>query len=543
MTGAGGPGRGAGLDVLSRHPRVALTDPGAAGRALRVGLAADALADAVPQLSARRGRRSRHGIATTAVVVVLVVQAVVLAPQVVAVTLVAVLTVAYAVTLAHRVELMRRALRSDATIYVTDADARAIPDDHLPVYTVLVPAYREPQVVAAVVASMAGLEYPAARLQVLLLLEEDDTDTIAAAAAACRGTPVEVVLVPAGEPRTKPKACNYGLMLSAGEFITIFDAEDQPEPLQLRRAVVAFRRGDPDVACLQARLSYHNADQNLITRWFTTEYDTWFRWLLPGLVATGAPIPLGGTSNHIRRGVLLDVGGWDPYNVTEDADLGLRLARCGWRVAVLGSTTLEEANSDFVNWVKQRSRWYKGYLQTVLVHMRHPRRLVGELGVRGTLGFLLFVGGTPLLAMINPVFWGLSVLWWLDRPAFITALFPPVIYYLGMACWVLGGLGLVYSGVANARSSGKPELALSALIAPLYWAMMSLAAIKALVQLVFQPSYWEKTTHGLSDTDPANPTVRERPDEPVAPQPSGDPRAAAHPPSRDPQPATESARR
>ncbi|SMD27153.1 Glycosyltransferase, catalytic subunit of cellulose synthase and poly-beta-1,6-N-acetylglucosamine synthase [Kibdelosporangium aridum] len=392
---------------------------------------------------------------------------------------------------------MRRALANDGTINVSDQEARAVPDEELPVYTVLVPAYREPEVIAAVVASVASLDYPADRLEVLLLLEEDDATTIAAARTACAGTPVEIVLVPAGEPRTKPRACNYGLMLSSGEFITIFDVEDRPEVLQLRRAVVAFRRSRADIACLQARLSYHNAEQNLITRWFTTEYDTWFQWLLPGLVATGAPIPLGGTSNHIRREVLWDVGGWDPYNVTEDADLGVRLARYGWSVAILDSTTHEEANSDFVNWIKQRSRWYKGYLQTVLVHIRSPRRLINDLGAKGAAGFLLFVGGTPLLAMLNPVFWGLTALWWLNRPSFMAELFPAPVYYIGMACWVLGGFSLVYFGVANARSSGKPQLAFSGLMVPLYWPMMSLAAIKAFVQLVFQPSYWEKTTHGL----------------------------------------------
>jgi cellulose synthase/poly-beta-1,6-N-acetylglucosamine synthase-like glycosyltransferase len=493
--------RSAGLDVL---PGDTLRTDAAPGVQLRhVELASDALADTLPELSARRGRRSPYRRMLSAVVVAGVGVIAILQPLPTALVFVALMIVAYATTLAHRVWLMGAALRNDPTVYVPDDVARAVLDHELPVYTVLVPAYREPEVVSAVVASMAALEYPADRLEVLLLLEQDDTETIAAAGVACAGTVVQVVLVPPGEPRTKPKACNYGLMMSTGEFVTIYDAEDHPEPLQLRRAVVAFRQSGPDVACLQGRLSYHNADQNLITRWFTTEYDTWFRWLLPGLVGTGAPIPLGGTSNHIRRDLLLSVGGWDPYNVTEDADLGVRLARCGFGVAVLGSTTMEEANSDFVNWVKQRSRWYKGYFQTVLVHTRAPRRLLSELGLRQTIGFLLFVGGTPLLAMLNPVFWGLTLLWWLDRPVFVAALFPPLLYYVGMTCWIVGGLGLIYSGLASARASGKPQLVLSGLAVPLYWGMMSLAAIKAFVQLMFQPSYWEKTTHGLSADVPA----------------------------------------
>jgi cellulose synthase/poly-beta-1,6-N-acetylglucosamine synthase-like glycosyltransferase len=484
------------FDVLSAAS--SMDDRDDAARSLRVGLAADALANAAPEMSARRRGPSARRRLLAVTLLAVIALAVVLQPKWVAVAMIAVAIAAYVATLVQRLELIRRALHDDRTIHILDAEARSVPEHELPVYTVLVPAYREPEVVEAVVTSMSSLEYPADRIEVLLLLEEDDSQTITAARSACAGTGVRVVLVPPAAPRTKPKACNYGLMMSSGEFVTIYDAEDHPEPLQLRKAVVAFRRSGPDVVCLQARLTYYNSEQNLITRWFTAEYDTWFRWLLPGLVATGVPIPLGGTSNHIRRDYLLEVGGWDPYNVTEDADLGVRLARYGARVAVLGSTTYEEANSDFVNWVKQRSRWYKGYLQTVLVHTRSSRRLVRDLGVKGTASFLLFVGGTPLLAVLNPVFWTLTVLWWFDHSVLVTELFPPALYYLAMACWVFGGLGLMYLAVAIARVTGKAHLVLSGLILPLYWVMMSLAAIKALVQLAFQPSLWEKTTHGLN---------------------------------------------
>ncbi len=469
--------------------------------------ACQGLADRTPEFSARpresaRRRPARLLWAFTALLIVVLTA---IWPVVVGVAAVSVITIAYAAALIHRIELVRQAVAHDVTIEVSDAAARAVPDASLPVYTVLVPAYREPAIIASVVRGLGELDYPADRLDVKLLLEADDQDTIAAAERACRGTLIEIVLVPAAEPRTKPKACNYGLAMSQAEFVTIYDAEDRPEPLQLRKAVVAFRRSGTRTACLQARLSYHNAEQNLLTRWFTCEYDTWFRWLLPGLVATGAPIPLGGTSNHIRRDVLVQVGAWDAFNVTEDADLGVRLARTGWKVAVLGSTTYEEANSDVINWVKQRSRWYKGYLQTALVHTRSPRRLVDELGWKAAAGFLLFVGGTPLLALINPLFWALSVLWWLAHPAVIEQLFPAPLYHLGMACWIIGGLGLLYASVANVRASGKPQLVVAALTVPLYWVLMSLAAVKAMVQLVTQPSYWEKTTHGL-DTAGAHDT-------------------------------------
>lgn len=463
----------------------------------RVRLATDGLADHDPELSTRPRPARRRARAVTAAAALLLLLALVLAPRTTGAVVVGLLVALYAAATAHRLLLVRRAVTDDPTVQVSDEEARAVPDAELPVYTVLVPAYNEPGVVARLVDGLSALEYPADRLDIMLLLEQDDAETIAAARAACGGTPVRIVLVPPSEPRTKPKACNFGVTEARGEFVTIFDAEDRPEPLQLRRAVVAFARGGPDLACLQARLSYHNAEQNLLTRWFTLEYDVWFRWLLPGLMATGAPIPLGGTSNHIRTDVLAGMGGWDAWNVTEDADLGIRLARHGWRTAMLGSTTEEEANSDAINWVKQRSRWYKGYLQSFAVALRHPRALHRDVGVRGIAGLVLFVFATPALAVLNPLFWGLTALWWLATPAFVAALFPPVTYYLGTACWVVGGLAAVYTHVAIARVAGKPHLAPAGLVVPLYWVLMSLAATKAVVQLVVAPSYWEKTVHGL----------------------------------------------
>jgi cellulose synthase/poly-beta-1,6-N-acetylglucosamine synthase-like glycosyltransferase len=173
---------------------------------------------------------------------------------------------------------------------------------------------------------------------------------------------------------------------------------------------------------------------------------------------------------------------------------------------MLGSTTFEEANSDGINWVKQRSRWYKGYLQSFLVALRRPRALHREIGTTGVGGLVLFVFATPVLALLNPLFWGLTALWWLAEPAFVAALFPPITYYLGMACWMLGGLSAIYTGVAVARIAGKPQLAPAALIMPLYWVLMALAAAKAVVQLVRQPSYWEKTTHGLDHPVLGSPT-------------------------------------
>jgi cellulose synthase/poly-beta-1,6-N-acetylglucosamine synthase-like glycosyltransferase len=409
-------------------------------------------------------------------------------------------TALYLAILGYRLLTFRDAMARPSTVHVADDEARAIPDSDLPIYTVLVPAYREPEVIGRLLGSIDELEYPRDRLDVRLLLEEDDPETMSAARAALARRPaayVTVVTIPVADPRTKPKACNIGLAGAQGEMVTIYDVEDRPDPLQLRRAVVAFRRVPAETACLQARLSYHNADQNLITRWFTAEYELWFGLLLPGLVARNAPLPLGGTSNHFRRETLVALGGWDAHNVTEDADLGIRLHRLGYRTLVLDSTTLEEANSDVVNWIKQRSRWYKGYMQTWLVHMRNPRELWRELGPAGFVGFNLFVGGTPILALLNPLFWALGFLWFVARPSFILDLYPAWLYYPSMVSFAVGNFAFYYAALVAARATGQPKLAIAAILSPVYWMMMSIAAIKALVQLIGAPSFWEKTAHGL----------------------------------------------
>ena len=433
----------------------------------------------------------------------LLVVALVVAPMVTVRTVLAVLAVLYTLTLGYRLLLVNRGLRGRHLIGVSDRDALAVAERDLPVYSVLVPAYREPQVISRLIASLGGLDYPRAKLEILLLLEADDQETIAAARASLTAdTAITVVLVPPGEPRTKPKACNYGLQLATGELVTIFDAEDRPEPLQLRRAVVALGRLGAGYACVQARLGYFNPQQNLLTRWFTIEYANWFGLLLPGLVSVGAPVPLGGTSNHFRTDLLRALGAWDAFNVTEDADLGIRLARLGYAVGVLDSVTAEEANSDFVNWIKQRSRWYKGYLQTWLVHMRHPVTVHRELGWRGALGLHLFIAGTPVTSFLNPLFWALTVIWFVQKPAWLPLLFPGGVFYLALICFVIGNAAILYANVLTTQVMREPGLLGAALLVPLYWVMMAVAASKAVFQLIWMPSYWEKTAHGLHQDPP-----------------------------------------
>lgn len=406
-------------------------------------------------------------------------------------------TFGYVVTITDRILIFSRGLRRDAILQISDEEALALPAEDLPAYTILVPAYKEPEVVALLLSAVGGLDYPREKLQVLLLLEADDAGTIQAAREAHLSETVTIIEVPPAEPRTKPKACNYGLHFATGELVTIYDAEDHPEPLQLRRAVAAFRKLGDDVACIQAKLSFHNGTQNVLTGWFTAEYGLWFSFLLPGLMQSRSPIPLGGTSNHLKREALEQLGAWDAFNVTEDADLGVRLAIAGYRTAVLDSVTMEEANSDAINWIRQRSRWYKGYLQSWLVHMRRPLATWRSLGTVATIRMTIFLAGTPTIAALNSVFWLMTLGWLLGQPTQVGELFPSYVYYPAVVSLVFGNAATIYMGLISIRENHQRELLIPVLTVPFYWVMMSIASIKGCWQLFRNPSFWEKTAHGL----------------------------------------------
>jgi cellulose synthase/poly-beta-1,6-N-acetylglucosamine synthase-like glycosyltransferase len=388
--------------------------------------------------------------------------------------------------------------RPGATINPSDADVAAMDERALPVYTILLPLYKEKQsTIRALFDSLSRIDYPRHKLDGLLLIEDDDEQTSIAIEKVGRPAWMRPLPLPAGVPRTKPRAMGIGLRYARGTLVTVYDAEDKPDPQQLKKAAWGFQRLDDGVACLQAKLDYYNPRQNLLTRWFTLEYDAWFNIFLPGLHRIGAPIPLGGTSNHFRRGPLEACLGWDPYNVTEDADLGLRFARLGLATAMLESTTGEEANSQVGNWLRQRSRWSKGYMQTLLVHTRRPLRLFRQLGPRATAGFLLTIGGAVVTALLAPIFWLMLALWLYLQPMWIAELFPGPIYYAASVSLVAGNFLLVFLSLCAAVGRGHDDLAPQALLIPFYWVLMSVATWMALGELILRPHHWHKTEHGL----------------------------------------------
>ena len=430
--------------------------------------------------------------------------ALILAPMATAVVLMSAATVIYTLTFAFKFVLTVVGSSRRADVVISDEAVASLSNRDLPVYSVLVPMYREARVLPLLAKALKGLDYPASKLEVKLVLEEDDAETIDAAKALDLPGNFEIIRVPPSQPKTKPKACNYALQFCRGEFLTIYDAEDQPEPDQLKKAVLAFRTSAPNLACVQGRLNYFNRSENWLTAMFTLEYSQWFDFLLPGLDYLKVPIPLGGTSNHFKLDVLRQVNGWDPYNVTEDADLGIRLAQEGYTVGVINSTTYEEANGVLPSWIKQRSRWIKGYMQTWLVHMRHPVHLYRSIGPVGFFAFHFFIGAPAFTNLLNPVLWSITLLMLFLQVVPFGWLFPEPFGTMALFNLVVGNLFLVYFGVVAALKRRYFDLVPAGLTLPLYWVLHSIAAFKALKQLISNPHYWEKTEHGTSAMTQAN---------------------------------------
>lgn len=374
--------------------------------------------------------------------------------------------------------------------------AAQLTDAQLPHYSVLVPLYKESSaVIARLIAALEALDYPPEKLDIKLICEGDDFSTQCAITALSPPARMEIIRVPPSLPRTKPKACNVALAQCRGEFLVIYDAEDAPQPDQLRLAAAAFLTGGKHLACLQASLNYYNREENLLTQLFAIEYSTLFSFGLPALERLRLPIPLGGTSNHLRASALLDVGGWDAYNVTEDADLGLRLAYFGYHTRILPSLTLEESPITILSWLKQRVRWMKGYMQTWLVYMRDPSQLRRQLTPRGYYGMHFFFGAPVVNFLISPLFWlvGAAYAAGLALPAT-----PPALNHLCIATLVIGSVMQWYFARTAIRQERWPSMRRALMLYPFYWVLHSLAALVAVGELLWRPHYWRKTRHGVS---------------------------------------------
>jgi cellulose synthase/poly-beta-1,6-N-acetylglucosamine synthase-like glycosyltransferase len=371
----------------------------------------------------------------------------------------------------------------------------------LPSYSVLVPLYREEAVIPDLVRNLAALDYPGSKLQILILLEADDAGSREAVLRHANSPSIEIIAIPPGGPRTKPNALNYGLAFACGDYVVVFDAEDRPEPDQLRKAAAVFRER-PWLGCVQAPLQPDNRG-SLLARLFAVEYAANFEVLLPTLAAIGLPLPLGGTSNHFPRPVLEAVGGWDPFNVTEDADLGIRLARFGLASGVVASHTYEEAPEHFRQWLPQRRRWVKGWLQTSLICLR--RRSDQRLSLRESLAVHGVLSAGVLGLLLYPLSWPLVIAagmvllrdGWPDAPLL------RILLLANAANFAVIFAAAALSALRGLREAGQTRLAWLIPLLPLYWMLMSIAAWQALFQLLSDPCRWEKTTHGVARRHPS----------------------------------------
>ena len=353
--------------------------------------------------------------------------------------------------------------------------------------SIIVALYREAGVVGQLVHALRAIDYPAGRLEIRLVLEADDGETLQALKDAALDDRFQIVIAPPGYPRTKPRALNFALRFCTGDIIAVHDAEDRPHPRQLRRAAESFSLAPPGLACLQAPLNWYNRDETWLTRQFSMEYAAHFHVMLPLYQRLGWPLPLGGTSNYFRAAALRRCGGWDAWNVTEDADLGVRLHRIGYRCGLIEPMTLEEAPLGLAGWAPQRTRWLKGYWQTLGVHFgldagrRHQ-----------ALPLAMTLGGAILSALVHgPALTACLVAAWRTGPGTL-----PAMIFSGMlvAGYAGGALGIV-TGMRRAGLRLHPA---DLLLLPVYWSLQAWPAARALLQLVQNPYLWEKTEHGVS---------------------------------------------
>lgn len=486
--------------MIAVAPERDVLDSLVAARARRLVAKAETCAPAAQSCRVWDGRRfSRFVVAA----ICLAAAAAILAPVAAFAALTALATAVLVMNMWLRVAALHSGLLRLAEAKLDAVAPRRPPAiARLPVVSVLVPLFHERAIAERLVERLGRLSYPRELLDICLVTEDNDATTHRALAATRLPRWLRVVTVPEGTLRTKPRALNYALDFARGSIIGVYDAEDAPDPDQIHRVVSRFHQRGAEVACLQGVLDYYNARSNWMARCFTIEYASWYRVILPGIERLGFAIPLGGTTLFFRRAALEKIGRWDAHNVTEDADLGIRLARHGYRAELVDTVTREEANCRPWPWVKQRSRWIKGYAMTWAVHMRDPAQLWRDLGPRRFLGVQVLFGGSLLSVFLAPVLWSFWLLAF-DLPHPLRGEIPrPVGIALALTFFAAYALNLFVMLLGCWRPEHR-HLARWTPTVDLYFPLATLAAVKALVEMVTRPFYWDKTAHGLDDASEA----------------------------------------
>lgn len=374
-----------------------------------------------------------------------------------------------------------------------------------PIYSILLPVFiEEKKVLEQLLEAISNLQYPKEKLQVLLILESSDNETINHVKQINSKLNYDLIIVPDIQPRTKAKACNYALNFIKGEYVVIFDADDIPAPDQLKLVVERFKNNDPKVGCLQAKLNYYNADENLLTRLFSLEYAVLFDRLLPSLAEDKYPLPLGGTSNHFRADVLKELKGWDIYNLAEDAEIGMRLAVNGYKTETIDSYTAEESPVTIMAWIKQRSRWLKGFIQTYLLYLQQGNNLTNRIGGKKSFISMHFMLGLSTLSLLLTP---LMIIFGVSLVMGYTELDSEINNFILRFSAISAGLWVsssIYQSIKVIQSSiflkdmSKMKKIILTITYPLYFTLHIIAAFYALFDLIRRPFYWSKTKHGLT---------------------------------------------
>lgn len=372
----------------------------------------------------------------------------------------------------------------------------------LPRYTILVALFDEAPVLAQLVERLGQIDYPTDRLEGFLVLEADDHETQAEAQDLDLPAWLTVLIAPVGTPRTKPRALNVGLARATGDFLTVYDAEDDPDPLQLREAAARFADdAEGTLWAVQAPLRVRTpirTESPFLDRQFAIEYAALFEVTLPGLARLGLPFPLGGTSNHFRVDALRAVGGWDAHNVTEDADLGFRLWRAGGRLGVIARPTYEPPPGGLEHWLPQRTRWLKGFMQTWGVHTRDVR----GLGWRGGLSLTMTLGTAIVAAAVHAV----TLAWLVATVAIaMAAELAPATPAFAATVLLTGAVAAWVNAAIGCRRAGLDYTLADMLSAPAYWSLLSLAFLHAVWRLIREPFTWDKTAHQADPSDELEP--------------------------------------
>ncbi len=368
-----------------------------------------------------------------------------------------------------------------------------------PLVTILVPLKQENEVIHQTFSAISNLNYPSSSIQGIIIVESTDTLTKKSIETSIIPDGFEVMEIPTLPPFTKGRAIQRALLVAKGKYITIYDAESRPEPNQVIKAVEILEK-EKGKTCLQSIIRIENAKENEITSFFASEFWDWYDKRMVNLHKRGIPFGLGGNSFFLATETLKEVGGWDPFNVTEDAELTVRLIKNNVDIKLMNSITHEACPSTMKNWIKQRTRWSKGLLTTSIIHL-----ISGKFGFKGFtfkqwyhFWLRMYVGN------LIPFFFAFI---------FILFLFQSFSYENFVLVNIVLAINLVPSLIVSMWADKKNfntmgiKIRIHNLFAVtlIYWGMYLWAGFRANYEFLFSPLKWHKTDH--SNASPREKTI------------------------------------